>query len=84
MVLSKSFDYQVSVQKITSDLPKSLKTEKERMYWILQNDPDLLKMYEDLIAAEAEKMLTADMTKAIENLLNALKKEKSTRMPEQG
>lgn len=83
MILSKSFDYNVSVKKISAEIPKSLKTEKEKLYWIIQNDSEIEKMYEDLIAAEAEKMLTADMAKAIENLLNALKKEKSTRTPEQ-
>lgn len=82
MVMSKSFDFNVSMKKIRDDLPKSLKTEKERLYWVLNNDADILQMYEDLIAAEAGKMLTADMTKAVESLLNALKKEKSTRSPE--
>lgn len=57
------------------------KTEKERKAWLLLNVPELQELEQELLIAEAEKILISGMGKANEGLLNALKKESSKRVP---
>lgn len=58
------------------------KTEKERNAWVLLNVPEIKTLYDEMLAKEAEKTLISGMVRAIEGLLNALKKEVSGRFSE--
>jgi hypothetical protein len=76
MLLSKTFEYKMGSAEFTyADIKGT--TAKTRRAWLLLNVPELNDLHELLLAAEAEKMVIAKMTNAIEGLLNALKKELS-------
>lgn len=79
VLLDKTFEHQVSIKKMTADFPAGMKTEKDKRAWLILMDSDLTQMEVDLLTAEAESTLISGMTKAVEALLNALKKEKSGR-----
>jgi len=55
------------------------KTEKERNNWLLINIPPLRETHDSVLTLEAEKMLVDGMVRAVDGLLNALKKEISGR-----
>lgn len=79
MLAYKAFEFKLSKQKISLDLPKSIKTEKEKMLWVLREDEYLHSLYEEVLSLEAQKTLMSGTGRAVENLLNALKKEMSSR-----
>jgi hypothetical protein len=79
VLLSKSLEHALNVEKLRSDIPSNLKTEKDKRAWLLANREELLMMENEFMAVEAESTLIAGMNKAVEALLNALKKEKSAR-----
>ena len=86
----KSVEYMTASTAFEHELNKELfrrddvvgKTVKERRAWMLLHNEELNKMYKNVIAREAEKMMMADMVKSVEGLLNAIKKEKSGRQGE--
>lgn len=75
----KNFEYLVAKDKILKEVPKNIKTEKDRLVWVVENNEELKDLYENLLASEAEQTLMSGMCKAVEGLLNALKKELSIR-----
>jgi hypothetical protein len=78
MLAAKAFEHNLNKEKFSRDDVQG-KTEKERRAWLLLNDPELKNLYEQVLVAEAEKMVISGMVKANEGLLNALKKELSSR-----
>src|SRR6188508_845958 len=81
VLISKTFDFTLNKVKSTTDAPPFVKTEKEKRSWFLSNNEELMELETKLLVAEAEATLISGMTNSIEALLNALKKEKSSRGP---
>jgi len=86
----KNIEYKLSLKSYEFDL-NSLKFElegvvgktvKERDAWILRNNPNLKALHDSVLALEAEKTLVEGMVRAVDGLLNALKKEASRRSSE--
>jgi hypothetical protein len=79
----KSFEHLLNKKRFEyADDIHSAKTEKEKQAWLLEKDESLQQLSYDMLVSEAEKTTLNDMTKAYEGLLNALKKEISSRFPE--
>ena len=74
----KDYEYNLSKEKFVRYNVVG-KSEKERNNWIIINVPEIKKLYDAVLAKEAEKMLIDGMVRAVEGLLNALKKEISLR-----
>lgn len=74
----KAYEFKLNVLKFDSEGVVG-KTEKERNAWVLRNNDDLRTLHDSVLALEAEKMLVEGMGRAVEGLLNALKKEISGR-----
>lgn len=81
VLISKTFDFHLNKAKSTTDAPAFVKTEKEKRSWFLSNNEELMELETKLLVAEAEATLISGMANSIEALLNALKKEKSSRGP---
>ncbi len=79
VLMAKAFDHELSIQKMSTDFPSNVKTEKDKKSWLMNMSEKLSAMEIDLLAAEAEATIISGMSKAVEALLNALKKEKSGR-----
>jgi hypothetical protein len=79
VLLSKSLEHTLNVEKIKADFPSGMKTEKDKRAWLIASKEDLFELESELMAVEAESTLISGMGKAVEALLNALKKEKSAR-----
>ena len=79
VLISKNLEHELNVKKMTSDIPSAMKTEKDKRAWLISNNESLLQLEDNLMAVEAESTLISGMGKAVEALLNALKKEKSAR-----
>jgi len=74
----KDYEFNLSKEKfIREDVGG--KSEKERNNWIIINVPAIKELHDEVLAKEAEKMLIDGMVRAVEGLLNALKKEISLR-----
>jgi len=58
---------------------QKLTTGKAQRAYALSKSEELQKLEEDIIVAEAEKMLVCGMVKSSEQLLNALKKARPGR-----
>lgn len=70
----KTYMYHLNKEKFSrTDIQG--KTEKARDAWLLLNIPDIDKLHEEMFTAEAEKISIYGMVRAVEGLLNALKKE---------
>ncbi len=78
MLTAKTFEHNLNMEKFAREDVQG-KTEKERRAWLLLNVPELDQLHGDVLVAEAEKMVISGMVKAVEGLLNALKKELSGR-----
>lgn len=77
-LLQKTFEYRLNKAKLErSDIAG--KTAKERDAWVLLNVEDVKSISDELLVIEAKKMLIDGMVRAVENLLNALKKEMAVR-----
>jgi hypothetical protein len=76
MLLSKTFEYQANSAEFSHEDVQGT-TQKAKRAWVLMHVPEVKKLYDDLCVAEAEKMIISGMVKAVEGLLNALKKELS-------
>jgi len=74
----KTFEYTLNKFKLES---KDIigKTAKERDAWVLINVDAVRKLHDELLELEAKKLLMDGMVRAVEGLLNALKKEMSGR-----
>ncbi len=79
VLLDKAFEHELNLQKLVAEFPSNVKTEKDKKSWLIKNNEKLTEMELDLLAAEAEASIISGMSKAVEALLNALKKEKSGR-----
>lgn len=79
VLTTKSLEHELNIKKMTADIPSSMKTEKDKRAWLIANNEALANMEEEAMAVEAEYTLISGMGKAVEALLNALKKEKSAR-----
>lgn len=77
----KTYEHHLNKEKFTRDDIQG-KTEKARDAWLLLNVPALAALQEEVLVAEAEKTTLAGMVRAVEGLLNALKKEFSGRYSE--
>ena len=78
MLTAKTFEHKLNLEKFSREDVQG-KTEKERRAWLLLQVPALHQLHEDVLVADAEKMVISGMVKAVEGLLNALKKELSGR-----
>jgi len=76
MLMSKTFEYKANSAEFSHEGVQGT-TQKAKRAWVLMNVPDISALHDELCAAEAEKMIIAGMVKAVEGLLNALKKELS-------
>ena len=72
-LISKAFEHKMNSARFSMPEMKG-GTAKERNAWLMLNVPELEELNEKLTVAEAEKMLISGMVKAVEGLLNALKK----------
>ena len=79
VLTTKSLEHELNIKKMTADIPASMKTEKDKRAWLITNNESLAQLEEEAMAVEAEYTLISGMGKAVEALLNALKKEKSAR-----
>jgi len=78
MIASRVFENKINMK--TFQLGSETKaTLKERRAALLESDPDLIQLQDTVVSAEAQKMLLVGTVRASEGLLNALKKEKSSR-----
>lgn len=75
----KTFEHHLNKTKFERDDVVG-KTEKERNAWLMLHVPEIQALADDALAKEAEKMLIDGMVRAVEGLLNALKKEVSGRI----
>ncbi len=80
-LLSKSLEFNINRRKMLGQFPSGMKTEKDKRAWLLSNDDDLSEQAMNALAAEAEATIISGMCSSVEALLNALKKEKSSRGP---
>jgi hypothetical protein len=78
---TKALEFYLSQEKFARTDVKG-KSEKERNIWLVINDPKAQQFHNDALVAEAEKMAISGMVRAVEGLLNALKKELSIRSVE--
>lgn len=76
LLLSKTFEYKIDSAPFSYEGVQGT-TAKAKRAWVLLNIPEIGVLQEDLMAAEAEKMIISKMVPAVEGLLNALKKELS-------
>lgn len=74
----KTYEYHLNKEKFSRDDIQG-KTEKVRDAWLLLNVPAIALLQEEMFIADAEKMSISGMVRAVEGLLNALKKEFSGR-----
>lgn len=74
----KTFEYNLNKEKLERDGIVG-KTAKERDAWVLINVPEIRAMSDELVVLEAERTIIDGMVRAVEGLLNALKKEISGR-----
>ena len=79
LLISKAFEHRLNKEKFSRDDVLG-KTEKERRAWLLINVSGMQELQQEVMVAEAEKMVISGMGKASEGLLNALKKELSGRL----
>ena len=79
LIISKTYEHKIMIKTITRDFSSNIKTDKAKRAMILDSDEEIKEMYIEVMAAEAEKLILHNMDKPVESLLNALKKEKSTR-----
>ena len=80
LLSSKTFEHKLMVKTIKREFPPNIKTDKAKRAMVLDDDEEMKEMFIEVMAAESEKLLLHNMDKAVESLLNALKKEKSTRV----
>jgi len=80
---NKTLEYKINLEKFNGSEIKG-KTEKEKRAWIIYSNLEISDLEQEVLALEAEKTLLSGMVKAIENLLNALKKELSIRQENRG
>lgn len=76
MLMSKTFEYRANSAEFSHEGVQG-STQKAKRAWVLMNVPEINDLHDELCAAEAEKMIISGMVKAVEGLLNALKKELS-------
>jgi len=81
MLLSKNLEFSLNKTKMLRQFPVGMKTEKDKRAWLLANDEQLSELAMNALAAEAEATIISGMSSSVEALLNALKKEKSSRSP---
>jgi hypothetical protein len=82
MLAAKAFEHKMNTERFAREDIKG-STLTERKAWLVANSESLAALEQEVLVAEAEKMVIHGMVKAVEGLLNALKKEKSTgRYPE--
>lgn len=79
MLISKTYEHKLMIKVLKEDWPPSIKTDKVKRAFIIDKYADISDMMFEVMMSESEKLLLHDMNKAVESLLNALKKEKSTR-----
>lgn len=79
MLVYKTYEHKLMVRVLKEEWPTTIKTDKIKRAFIIDKYEDISEMRFELMLAESEKLLLHDMNKAVESLLNALKKEKSTR-----
>jgi hypothetical protein len=79
MLTSKTYEHKLMIKVLKEDWPSSIKTDKVKKAFIIDKYEDMSDMMFEVLMAESEKLMLHDMNKAVESLLNALKKEKSTR-----
>jgi len=73
---TKAYEHSLALEKFAREDIKA-KSEKDRNILVLAQTPALQEMHDAALVAEAEKMSIEGMVRAIENLLNALKKDMS-------
>jgi hypothetical protein len=71
---NKAFEHKINMAQLSNQNIVG-KTEKVKRSWLVENDPEVNELYYTVMAYEAEKMVITNMVKAVEGLLNALKKE---------
>jgi glyceraldehyde-3-phosphate dehydrogenase/erythrose-4-phosphate dehydrogenase len=79
LLASKTFEHKVMVKTLKETFPSNIKTDKAKRAMVIDSTPELQEMMNEVLVAESQKVILSDMNKAVESLLNALKKEKSTR-----
>lgn len=79
MLVSKTYDHRLMIKILREDWPSSIKTDKVKRAFIIDKYEDISNLRSEVMMSESEKLMLQDMNKAVESLLNALKKEKSTR-----
>lgn len=79
MLVSKTYEHKLMIKIMREKWPSDIKTDKVKKAFVIDKYPELNEMMGEAMLAESEKIMLQDMNKAVESLLNALKKEKSTR-----
>lgn len=76
LLLNKTFELKLETSQFSEkDLQGT--TAKAKRAWVMVNVTGMQELYQEVLAAEAEKMIISKMVPAVEGLLNALKKELS-------
>lgn len=79
MLVYKTYEHKLMVRVLKEEWPAHIKTDKVRRAFIIDKYEDISEMMFELMLAESEKLLLHDTPRAVESLLNGIKKEKSTR-----
>ena len=79
LYISKTYEHKLMVKTLNKDFDSSIKTDKAKRALVLDTDDEMKLMMDEVLSAECEKLILHGMDKAVESMLNALKKEKSTR-----
>lgn len=77
-LFNKTYEFNLNSIKFSREDIKG-KTGKERDAWVLLNVPKVRELHDEVLGLEAKKMIVEGMVRAVEGLLNALKKEMSVR-----
>jgi len=83
LLLSKTLDHKINVNKILSVIPNNLTNDKQRRSWLVEHSEEIRGLDYECTKMEALCTISDDMSKKVESLLNAFKKEKSTRLPQE-
>jgi hypothetical protein len=81
MAFSRALEFEITKKKIEGSI--KAKSVKDFKVVAIMEDEKLFDLNKQLIEAEAEQLLMANMVNAVSEFLNALKKEKSGRTNEQ-
>ena len=78
-LLSKQLEHDANVFKMEGKFPKTATNDKQRRSWLIENNEAFKVNWETYLQVDAEHVLLHGMSSSVDALINALKKELSTR-----